>query len=215
MAEGFLFSNAASASALDQPCFDDRIKRAVDLLIACTLILLTLRVMAIAALAIKYDSAGSVFYRQERVGLRGRCFMLLKFRSMVADAQRDGRPVWAAQGDPRVTRVGRLIRQVRIDELPQLINVLRGEMSMVGPRPERPYFVDQLSESIPHFAERHSVKPGITGWAQINYPYGASIEDARQKLVYDLEYIEKRSFRLDLRIVFSTIGVVLLQKGAR
>jgi exopolysaccharide biosynthesis polyprenyl glycosylphosphotransferase len=215
MAETFLFPNATSAADLSKPRFDDRVKRTSDLVIAFALILLTLPVMIIAALAIKYDSAGPVLYRQQRVGHRGQRFMLLKFRSMVEDAERDGRPVWAAHGDPRVTRVGRFIRLVRIDELPQLLNVLWGDMSMVGPRPERPYFVDQLSKSIPRFVERHMVKPGITGWAQVNYPYGASIEDARNKLVYDLDYIEKRCVRLDFRILFSTIRVVLLQQGAR
>jgi exopolysaccharide biosynthesis polyprenyl glycosylphosphotransferase len=197
------------------PRFGDRVKRASDVLIAFGLLVFLFPVMVIAALAIKYDSSGPVLYRQQRVGLRGQHFMLLKFRSMVEDAERDGRPVWAAQGDPRVTRVGRFIRLVRIDELPQLFNVLRGEMSMVGPRPERPYFVDHLSKLIPGFVERHSVKPGITGWAQVNFPYGASIEDARTKLVYDLDYIEKRSVALDFRILLSTIRVVLLQEGAR
>jgi len=164
------------------------LKRTSDLVISCALILLTLPLMAIVALAIKLDSAGPVAYRQERVGLGCRRFMLLKFRSMRHDAEPDGRPVWAKTDDQRVTRVGRLIRLTRIDELPQLFNVLRGEMSMVGPRPERSYFVDQLSQVIPRFNERHTVKPGITGWAQINYPYGASVEDARNKLTYDLYY---------------------------
>jgi exopolysaccharide biosynthesis polyprenyl glycosylphosphotransferase len=190
-------------------------RQACDLMIAWALITLTLPLMAIVALAIRCDSPGPVFYRQERVGLRGRRFSLLKFRSMVQDAEPEGRPVWAGEQDNRVTRVGGLIRRMRIDELPQLFNVLRGEMSMVGPRPERPYFVDQLTEIIPFFAERHNVKPGITGWAQINYPYGASIEDARKKLAYDLYYVKNRNFLLDLIILISTVRVVILQQGAR
>jgi lipopolysaccharide/colanic/teichoic acid biosynthesis glycosyltransferase len=134
---------------------------------------------------------------------------------MNQDAEPEGKPVWASLGDARVTRVGRLIRYTRIDELPQLFNVLRGEMSMVGPRPERPYFVDQLTEMVPSYAERHNVKPGITGWAQVNYPYGASIEDARRKLEYDLHYVNHINTRLDLRILCATVGVVILGKGAR
>ena len=186
-----------------------------DLLVPFVLIALTLPIMVIVTLAIRCDSPGPVFYRQERVGLGGRRFNLLKFRSMIEDAEPEGRPVWAAQNDNRVTRVGRFIRRMRIDELPQLFNVLRGEMSMVGPRPERPYFVDQLTEIIPFFAERHSVKPGVTGWAQIKYPYGASIEDARKKLAYDLYYLKSRSITLDLLILLSTVRVVILQQGAR
>jgi exopolysaccharide biosynthesis polyprenyl glycosylphosphotransferase len=190
-------------------------KNLSDLLIAFCLVLLTLPLMIIVAVTIKCDSRGPVFYRQERVGLGGRRFMLLKFRSMIQDAEPEGRPVWAAEHDPRVTRIGRFIRRTRIDELPQLFNVLRGDMSMIGPRPERPYFVEQLNEIIPSFAERHRIKPGITGWAQVNYPYGASIDDARKKLNYDLYYLKNRSFALDLMILVSTVRVVVLQQGAR
>ena len=171
--------------------------------------------MVIVALMIKCDSRGPVFYCQERVGLGGRRFMLLKFRSMIQDAEPEGRPVWAAEHDVRVTRIGQFIRRTRIDELPQLFNVLRDDMSMIGPRPERPYFVEQLNEIIPSFAERHSIKPGITGWAQVNYPYGASIEDARKKLTYDLYYLQNRNFVLNLIILISTVRVVVLQQGAR
>jgi lipopolysaccharide/colanic/teichoic acid biosynthesis glycosyltransferase len=171
--------------------------------------------MTIVALAIKSDSFGPVFYRQERVGLNGLRFMLLKFRSMVLDAEPDGRPVWAVERDVRITRVGRFIGCTRIDELPQLFNVLCGDMSMVGPRPERPYFVDQLTKVIPFFAERHKVKPGITGWAQINYPYGASIKAAREKLSYDLYYIKNRNLALDLVILIATVSVVISKWGAR
>ena len=190
-------------------------KRVVDLLVACALIVFTLPLLAIVALAIKCDSPGPILYRQERVGLGGRRFMLLKFRSMVQNAESDGQPVWAAEKDVRVTPVGRIIRRLRIDELPQLLSVLRGDMSMVGPRPERPYFVNKLTDVIPFFAERHKVKPGITGWAQINYPYGASIEDAREKLAYDLYYTENRRLSLDLAILISTVRVVVSQQGAR
>jgi lipopolysaccharide/colanic/teichoic acid biosynthesis glycosyltransferase len=186
-----------------------------DLIIACVLIIFTLPFMAIVALAIKWDSFGPVFYRQERVGLNGRRFMLLKFRSMVDDAEPDGRPVWASERDIRITRVGRLIRCTRIDELPQLFNVLCGDMSVIGPRPERPYFVDQLTKVIPYFAERHKVKPGITGWAQIKYPYGASIEDARKKLSYDLYYINNHNLVLDLVILISTVHVAVSTWGSR
>jgi exopolysaccharide biosynthesis polyprenyl glycosylphosphotransferase len=191
------------------------ITRLTDLLIACSLIALTLPLMLIVALAIKCDSPGPVFYRQERVGLSGRRFTLLKFRSMRQDAEANGRPVWAAALDDRITRVGGFMRGTRIDELPQAFNVLRGDMSLVGPRPERPYFVDQLGKIIPSYDDRHTVLPGITGWAQVNYRYGASVEDARQKLAYDLYYIANRSFLLDLRILLATVAVVIFRKGAR
>ena len=191
------------------------VKRAADLSVACALLAFTLPLMMMVALAIKLDGPGPVFYRQERVGLGGRRFTLLKLRSMRQDAEADGRPVWAAAEDDRITRVGRFIRCMRIDELPQLFNVLRGEMSMVGPRPERPYFVDRLSAIIPSYHDRHTVLPGITGWAQINYPYGASIEDAREKLHYDLDYIANHRPLLDLKILVATVGVVIARKGAR
>jgi lipopolysaccharide/colanic/teichoic acid biosynthesis glycosyltransferase len=171
--------------------------------------------MLLAAIAIKLDSRGPVFYRQERLGQHNRPFMVIKFRSMRTDAEKDGKPRWAAVHDDRVTRVGHFIRRTRIDELPQLFNVLKGEMSMVGPRPERAYFVEQLTQQIPFFAVRHSVKPGITGWAQVNCPYGASVEDARLKLSYDLYYVCRRSVFLDLLILIATVRVVLFQEGSR
>lgn len=192
-----------------------RLKRIIDIVVASALLMSTLPLMFFVALAIKCDSAGPVFYRQERVGLRGHRFALLKFRSMREDAEADGQPVWAAALDHRVTRVGQLIRWARIDELPQLLNVLRGEMSIVGPRPERPYFVEQLNKLIPSYDDRHAVLPGITGWAQVNYPYGASIQDAREKLRYDLHYVANFSFLLDLKILFATVRVVLRGEGAR
>jgi lipopolysaccharide/colanic/teichoic acid biosynthesis glycosyltransferase len=190
-----------------------RWKRVNDLIVACTLTVLALPVMAIIALAIKLESAGPVFYQQERVGLRGRRFILLKFRSMVHDAEPDGQPVWAAEHDLRITRLGLYLRSRHLDELPQLFNVLWGDMSMVGPRPERPYFVDRLTKMIPSFPERLNVNPGITGWAQIHYPYTASIEDARRKLSYDLYYIRNRSFILDVVILLSTVRVIISQRA--
>jgi exopolysaccharide biosynthesis polyprenyl glycosylphosphotransferase len=193
----------------------DLIRRFLDLLIASAAIALTLPLMLLVSLFVKCDSIGPVLYRQQRVGLCGRKFVLYKFRSMRHDAEADGTPIWAAERDPRVTRIGRFVRCARIDELPQLLNVLRGDMSVVGPRPERPYFVDKLSGAIPFYAHRHSVKPGITGWAQVNAPYGASIEDAREKLRYDLYYVKNRCLLLDFRILILTLRVVLFQEGAR
>ncbi|MBV9180427.1 MAG: exopolysaccharide biosynthesis polyprenyl glycosylphosphotransferase [Acidobacteria bacterium] len=190
-------------------------RRVFELLLAGSMLLAALPLMLLVAVLIKIDSRGPIMYRQERVGLGGRRFMLYKFRSMHTNAEADGLPQWATIGDPRVTRVGRFIRYARIDELPQLLNVLRGNMSLVGPRPERPYFVEQLAAAIPLYTLRHSIKPGITGWAQINASYGASIEDARLKLKYDLYYLKYRSFVLDLRILFRTLRVVLFQEGAR
>jgi sugar transferase (PEP-CTERM system associated) len=172
-------------------------------------------VMAIVALAIKLDSRGPVFYRQSRVGHNGEPFDILKFRSMRVDAESGSGPVWASDRDPRVTRVGRLLRLLRLDELPQLINVLYGEMSFIGPRPERPYFVDQLREQIPFYDLRHSVRPGITGWAQVRSRYGASVEDSKEKLEYDLFYIKNVSLSLDLLILFQTVKIVLFGRGAR
>lgn len=190
------------------------VARVFDVLVSLSLLVLTLPLMLLTALLIRLDSPGPVLYRQERVGLGGTSFTLLKFRSMRADAEQRG-PTWAKAKDPRVTRVGQVIRKVRIDELPQLLNVLRGEMSFVGPRPERPHFVEQLAAVIPHYRERSRVKPGVTGWAQVNYPYGASIEDARMKLSYDLYYVRNRSLLLDVLILVATVRVILFQEGAR
>jgi sugar transferase (PEP-CTERM system associated) len=191
------------------------IKRLFDILCAITLLLLTLPLMLVTMFMIVMDSRGPVFYRQERVGLNGRTFNVLKFRSMRCDAEQDGRPRWAGAADDRVTRVGRLIRMTRIDELPQLCNVLKGEMSMVGPRPERPFFVDSLTNDVPYYAVRHSIKPGVTGWAQVRYQYGSSVDDAKQKLQYDLYYVKNHTLFLDLLIMFETVSVVLTGKGAR
>jgi len=202
------------APGLSRGPLEASIRRGCDLLISLCVLVLTSPLMVFAALAIRFDSPGPVLYRQERVGQNGRVFTLLKFRSMRTDAESRG-PAWASQRDPRVTRVGNFIRRTRIDELPQLINVLRGEMSFVGPRPERPHFVEQLREVIPFYHDRGSVKPGITGWAQVNYPYGASIEDTRQKLSYDLYYVKRRSLFLDFLILIATVRVILFQEGSR
>jgi sugar transferase (PEP-CTERM system associated) len=192
-------------------------KRLFDLLVSSALLIVASPVMLLAALAIWLESGfrGPILYRQQRVGLDGRYFDVMKFRSMRTDAEKDGRAVWATENDPRVTRVGRIIRSTRIDELPQVFNVLKGDMSFVGPRPERPQFVDDLATKIPYYAHRHRVKPGITGWAQLCYPYGASIEDAREKLQYDLYYLKNHSLLLDLIILVQTVDVILVGEGAR
>jgi len=191
------------------------IKRLFDLIASGLLLLIALPIMLIAAVCIVLESRGPVFYRQERVGEGGRVFSICKFRSMRNNAERDGTPRWATANDDRTTKVGRIIRKLRIDELPQIINVFKGEMSFVGPRPERPFFVEQLTTQIPYYALRHAVKPGITGWAQVRYPYGASLDDALEKLQYDLYYVKNHTLFLDLVVLFSTVEVVLWGKGAR
>lgn len=190
------------------------VKRSFDFLASAALFAVSFPIMAVAAVVIRLESPGPVIYRQERVGRGGRVFTCLKFRSMSVDAERNG-PVWAQATDARVTRVGRFIRKTRIDELPQLWNVLRGEMSFVGPRPERPVFVDQLRAKIPFYEVRHSVKPGLTGWAQVRYSYGASVEDACRKLQFDLYYVKNNSLFLDILILLETVRVVLFREGAR
>ena len=182
---------------------------------AACLLLLASPVMLLTMLLIALEDGYSVFYRQERVGLDGRLFNVVKFRSMRKDAESDGKPRWATANDDRVTRVGRIIRKLRIDELPQLYSVLTGDMSLVGPRPERPYFVDQLTRDVPFYAVRHSVKPGVTGWAQVSYHYGSTVDDSIQKLQYDLFYVKNHSLFLDIVILFQTVGVVLTGKGAQ
>jgi exopolysaccharide biosynthesis polyprenyl glycosylphosphotransferase len=189
--------------------------RIFDVVVGSALLLAAIPAMAIVSLAIRAQGGGPVLYRQTRTGLDGSLFQMLKFRSMHCDAESDGMPQWAAEDDPRVTRVGRMIRATRLDELPQIINVLRGEMSLVGPRPERPYFVEALSRDIPHYAHRHTVKPGITGWAQVRYRYAASMVEAARKLDFDLYYVRHRSLILDLRILLETVPVVLTADGAR
>jgi exopolysaccharide biosynthesis polyprenyl glycosylphosphotransferase len=190
-------------------------KRGFDIIVSLFLLIVTLPVTAVAAIAVKLDGPGPLFYRQQRVGQYGKSFTILKFRSMREDAEKDGIARWAQQNDCRITRVGRILRRTRIDEIPQVLNVLMGSMSFVGPRPERPVFVQSLAEKIPHYDMRHSLKPGITGWAQINYPYGASDEDAKAKLAYDLYYIKNWSIFLDLVILFQTASVVLWPQGVR
>jgi sugar transferase (PEP-CTERM system associated) len=190
-------------------------KRSVDLLLSCTMLILFFPLIIVIALLIKIDSKGPIIFSQERVGQKGKIYRMHKFRSMVENAETQSGPVWAQDDDARITRVGSIIRKLRLDELPQLWNVLKGDMSFVGPRPERDHFVKDLEGLIPYYRERHTVKPGITGWAQVSYDYGASVEDAIEKLNYDLFYIKNMSFFMDLIIVLRTIKIVLFQKGAR
>ena len=190
------------------------VKRGFDILVASIGLVLAAPLLAMTALAVRLDSRGPIVYRQERVGLHGRTFTLCKLRSMREDAEQ-GTPIWAKDEDERVTRVGRFIRLTRLDELPQLWNVLRGDMSCVGPRPERPFFVEQLAAEIPFYNTRHVVRPGVTGWAQVKYRYGASVEDAREKLRYDLYYIKQQSIFFDLTILIDTVKVVLFRQGAK
>ncbi len=200
-----------------QSSFQDALKRSLDLLALVPLLLVAGPLMLVAALAIKLEDGltAPVFYRQRRVGRGGGTFEILKMRSMRVDAEKIGTPQWATHDDPRITRVGDVLRRYRVDELPQLFNVLRGEMSLVGPRPERPEFVGELNREISYYNVRHRVKPGITGWAQLCYPYGASDEDALQKLQYDLYYVKNGSLFLDLVVLLGTVEVILFRKGAR
>jgi sugar transferase (PEP-CTERM system associated) len=205
-----IFSDGFSSSRM----FSSACKRIFDITASVILLALTLPVIVLFAALVKLDSKGPAFFRQTRVGLYGEPFTLVKLRSMRTDAEKDGAK-WAEKDDPRITRLGRLIRKVRIDELPQTWSVLKGEMSFVGPRPEVPSFVDSLEEEIPFYGERHMVKPGITGWAQINYPYGASVEDSRCKLEYDLYYAKNYTPFLDFVILLQTLRVILWPEGAR
>jgi|EP01013_Petalomonas_cantuscygni_P030859 sugar transferase (PEP-CTERM system associated) len=207
----FIFSDGFSSGRRLSTTF----KRGFDIFLSFLLLLLTGPVILLFALLIRLESRGGSFFKQERVGLYGQKFNILKLRSMRADAEPNGKAIWASENDPRITRIGNFIRKVRIDELPQAWSVLKGEMSFVGPRPERPQFVDDLQTQMPYYAERHIVKPGITGWAQINYPYGASTEDSRHKLEYDLYYAKNYTPFLDLLIILQTIRVVLWPEGAR
>jgi exopolysaccharide biosynthesis polyprenyl glycosylphosphotransferase len=210
LAPGWLGDAAARRSRLEAV-----LVRAFDVAGSITLLVITAPLLLLAAIAIKLESRGPVFYRQERVGQHNRPFILFKFRSMVVDAEAVGGPTWASQRDPRVTRVGHWLRKFRLDEVPQAINVLKGEMALIGPRPERPAFVEELARQIPHYNDRALVRPGITGWAQVSYPYGASVEDARMKLAYDLYYVKNRSLFLDALIVVATVRVMLFQEGSR
>jgi sugar transferase (PEP-CTERM system associated) len=206
--EWFVYANGFSGSQAGL-----FLKRAIDVLFSALLLVLTAPVLALVALAIKLDSKGPILFRQERVGLHGRTFLVYKFRSMRQDAEQASGPMWARMRDDRVTRVGRILRHFRLDEIPQTLNVLRGEMSLVGPRPERPFFVSHLAQEIPFYELRHYVKPGITGWAQVMYPYGSSVEDAYQKLQYDLYYAKHRSLSCDLDILLRTVKIVLIGRG--
>jgi len=204
-----IFSDGFRASRLTR-----FVKRMLDLSFSIILAISTLPLMLLTAIAIKLDSAGPALYSQERVGENGRVFKIYKFRSMRSDAE-TGTPVWARDKDDRITRVGRFIRKTRLDELPQLWNVMRGDMSFVGPRPERPFFVEQLAREIPFYLQRHALRPGLTGWAQVKYQYGSTVEDAMEKLRYDLYYIKHLSVFFDLTIVLDTVKVILFGKGAK
>ena len=190
-------------------------KRVIDIALATLGLILSLPLMLVTALLIKLDSPGPLLFSQVRVGKKENNFKLFKFRTMRADAEKQTGAVWAQQNDPRITRVGKFLRKTRVDEIPQLFNVLRGDMSFVGPRPERPEFVEKLKTIIPYYSKRHFIKPGITGWAQVRYPYGSSVEDAVEKLRYDLYYIKNLSPLLDTLVFFETVKVVLFGKGAR
>lgn len=195
------------------PEWEKKAKRIMDVMISLVFLILTSPIILLVGVAIKLDSKGPVFYRQERSGMNGKAFSILKFRSMVQDAEKKSGPVWSTKDDPRITSVGKIIRKLRLDEIPQVINVLKGEMSFVGPRPERPYFVEKLAEEIPLYKRRLRVRPGITGWAQVKHKYDETIEDVKAKLRYDLFYIENMSLRMDLKIIFRTVFVVLFGKG--
>ncbi|HEY7752019.1 MAG TPA: sugar transferase, partial [Ignavibacteriaceae bacterium] len=190
-----------------------KLKRIMDIVISFLILILSVPITILAATAIKIDSSGPIFFRQERIGMTGKKFKIIKFRSMFKDAEKYTGPVWSQKGDPRVTRIGRFLRRFRIDEIPQMINVLKGEMSLVGPRPERPVFVEKLSQEIPYYPRRLKVRPGITGWAQVKHKYDENIEDVKIKLRYDLFYIENMSLRMDFKILTRTIFVVLFGKG--
>jgi len=195
------------------PEWEKKLKRLMDLIVSLIIILITMPVWLITAVAIKLESKGPVFFTQERCGQNGSVFRMIKFRSMRKDAEKLTGPVWSQKDDPRITGVGKIIRKVRIDEIPQMINVLTGEMSLVGPRPERPFFVEKLAGEIPYYKRRLKVRPGVTGWAQVKHKYDETIEDVKIKLRYDLFYIENMSLRMDFKIIFRTIFVVLFGKG--
>jgi exopolysaccharide biosynthesis polyprenyl glycosylphosphotransferase len=195
------------------PEWEKKLKRISDVIISLFILTLTLPLNIFVALAIRLDSKGHVLFKQERIGMNSKTFNIYKFRSMYQDAEKHTGPVWSTKDDPRVTRVGKIMRKLRIDEIPQFFNVLKGEMSLVGPRPERKFFVEQLSQQIPYYKRRLKVRPGITGWAQVKHKYDESIEDVKVKLRYDLFYIENMSLRMDIKILARTILVVLFGKG--
>jgi exopolysaccharide biosynthesis polyprenyl glycosylphosphotransferase len=195
------------------PEWEKKIKRFMDIVISLIILIFNLPILLIAAIAIKLESKGPVLFKQERMGQNGKVFNILKYRSMVHNAEKLTGPVWSQKNDPRITKVGKFVRKVRIDEIPQMFNVLKGEMSLVGPRPERPFFVEKLSQEIPYYKRRLKVRPGITGWAQVKHKYDESVEDVKTKLRYDLFYIENMSIRMDLKILFRTVFVVLFGQG--
>ncbi len=195
--------------------WNDLLKRILDLVVGLLGLIVSLPLMAAVALAVRLESTGPVIYRQKRVGRMGKCFKVLKFRSMRTDAEKQNGAQWAVADDPRVTRIGKALRKYRLDELPQFVNVIRGEMSFVGPRPERPEFVEDLRKTIPYYDERHSVRPGLTGWAQVQYSYGSTIEDAFNKLEYDLFYLKHLSITFDMAIILQTIRIVFSGRGGR
>jgi len=185
----------------------------MDIALSLGLIVFSIPITIISALIVKLESKGPIFYKQERMGLNGKIFKIYKFRSMVSDAEKISGPVWSTKDDPRITRFGKFIRKVRIDEIPQMLNILKGDMSFVGPRPERPFFVEKLSNEIPLYKRRLKVRPGVTGWAQVKHKYDENIEDVKMKTRYDLFYIENMSLRMDFKIIFRTVFVVLFGKG--
>jgi len=193
--------------------WESAMKRLIDIIVALLILVVGLPVWLLVALSIRVDTKGPIFYKQERVGRNGAIFNMLKFRSMVANAEQKSGPVWAEKNDPRVTRIGKLIRRIHLDEVPQFINVLVGDMSLVGPRPERPHFVEKLSKQIPLYRRRLRVRPGITGWAQVKHKYDQTVEDVKTKIKYDLFYIENMSWRMDMKILFNTLYVMLRGKG--
>ena len=195
------------------PEWEKKLKRVMDIVLSFLLIIVTLPITLISALLIRIQSKGPIFYKQQRMGLNGKIFKIYKFRSMIQDAEKHTGPVWSTKDDPRITPVGSFIRKARIDEIPQVINILKGDMSFVGPRPERPFFVEKLSEEIPLYRRRLKVRPGVTGWAQVKHKYDETIEDVKVKLRYDLFYIENMSLRMDFKIIFRTVFVVLFGKG--
>ncbi|MHB8906667.1 MAG: sugar transferase [Melioribacteraceae bacterium] len=195
------------------PEWEKKIKRLMDIILSFMLIIITSPATLVASLLIKLEGKGPIFYKQERSGMNGKVFKIIKFRTMVVDAEKHSGPVWSTKDDPRITKVGKFMRKIRLDEIPQAINILRGDMSFVGPRPERPFFVEKLSNEIPLYKRRLKVRPGITGWAQVKHKYDETIEDVKVKLRYDLFYIENMSLRMDFKILFRTIFVVLFGKG--
>ncbi len=195
------------------PVWEKKLKRVMDIVLSLLLLIITSPVTIVTSILLKLDSPGPIFYRQERSGLNGRPFRILKFRTMYTDAEKHTGPVWSTKDDPRITRVGKFVRKVRLDEIPQAYNVLKGDMSFVGPRPERPFFVEKLSKEIPLYKRRLKVRPGITGWAQVKHKYDETIDDVKVKLRYDLFYIENMSLRMDFKIIFKTVFVVFFGKG--